>query len=46
MMEDASLSITRSESGGIYLLYNQPKYRLNKIKATVDFLLQELLQSG
>jgi DNA-binding transcriptional LysR family regulator len=45
-MEDASLSITRSESGGIYLLYNQPKYRLNKIKATVDFLLQELLQSG
>ncbi len=41
-LEDADLSITRSESGGIYLLYNQPKYRLNKIKATVDFLLQEL----
>ncbi|MCR9080607.1 MAG: LysR substrate-binding domain-containing protein [Hyphomonadaceae bacterium] len=41
-LEDADLSITRSESGGIYLLYNQPKYRLNKIKATVDFLLTEL----
>ena len=41
-LEDADLSITRSESGGIYLLYNQPKYRLNKIKATVDFLLAEL----
>ena len=42
-LEDAALSITRSETGGIYLLYNQPKYRLNKIKATVDFLLKELL---
>lgn len=41
-LEDADLSITRSEGGGIYLLYNQPKYRLNKIKATVDFLLAEL----
>lgn len=42
-LEDAALSITRSEGGGIYLLYNQPKYRLNKIKATVDFLLAELV---
>lgn len=42
VLEDAELSITRSETGGIYLLYNQPKYRLNKIKATVDFLLAEL----
>ena len=42
-LEDAELSITRSETGGIYLLYNQPKYRLNKIKAAVDFLVQELV---
>lgn len=42
-LEDATLSITRSEAGGIYLLYNQPKYRLNKIKAAVDFLVQELV---
>ena len=41
-LRDAELSITRSEKGGIFLLYNQPKYRLNKIKATVDFLLAEL----
>ncbi len=42
-LKDAALSITRSESGGIFLLYNQPKYRLNKIKATVDFLMKELV---
>ena len=41
-LSDAELSITRNEEAGIYLLYNQPKYRLNKIKASVDFLLQEL----
>lgn len=41
-LTDAEVSITRSESSGIYLLYNQPKYRLNKIKAAVDFLMHEL----
>lgn len=41
-LEDAELSITRSPDAGIYLLYNQPKYRLNKIKASVDFLIQDL----
>ena len=41
-LEDAELTITRSDDAGIYLLYNQPKYRLNKIKAAVDFLLAEL----
>ncbi|MEO1157126.1 MAG: LysR family transcriptional regulator, partial [Pseudomonadota bacterium] len=28
VLEDADLSITRSAAAGIYLLYNQPKYRL------------------
>lgn len=41
-LADADLSITRNRDSGIYLLYNQPKYRLNKIKTTVDFLVNEL----
>ncbi len=41
-LEDADLAITRAPDAGIFLLYNQPKYRLNKIKASVDFLLAEL----
>lgn len=41
-LSDAELSITRNPDSGIYLLYNQPKYRLNKIKTTVDFLVREL----
>ena len=41
-LTDAELSLSRSEEPGIYLLYNQPRYRLNKIKATVDFLISEL----
>lgn len=41
-LEDAELAITRSPDAGIFLLYNQPKYRLNKIKASVDFLVAEL----
>lgn len=41
-LDDATLSLSRSEQSGIYMLYVQPKYRLNKIKATVDFLVAEL----
>ncbi|MEO1304740.1 MAG: LysR substrate-binding domain-containing protein [Pseudomonadota bacterium] len=43
-LNDARLSLSRSHTSGVYLLYNQPKYRLNKIKTTVDFLVQELAQ--
>ncbi|WP_310620662.1 LysR family transcriptional regulator [Flexibacterium corallicola] len=43
-LKDAGLSLTRLENAGIYLLYHRPKYRLNKIKATVDFLMEELTQ--
>ena len=42
-IDGAELSLTRQEESGIYLLYNQPKYRLNKIKTTVDFLIRELV---
>ncbi|MCY6383271.1 LysR family transcriptional regulator [Hoeflea prorocentri] len=42
-LKDANLSLTRSPSPGIYLLYHQPKYRLNKIRAAVDFLLDHLV---
>lgn len=41
-LQDAELSLTRRDSPHIYLLYHQPKYRLNKIRATVDFLRDEL----
>ncbi|MEP0069323.1 LysR family transcriptional regulator [Pyruvatibacter sp.] len=41
-LEDAELSLSRSDTLGIYLLYNQPRYRLNKIKTAVDFLVAEL----
>lgn len=41
-LQDASLALSRSNQSGIFLLYNQPKYRLNKIKTTVDFLVKEL----
>lgn len=41
-LTDAELSLTRLASAGVYLLYHRPKYRLNKIRATVDFLIGEL----
>ncbi len=41
-LNNAELSLTRRASPHVYLLYHQPKYRLNKIRATVDFLLEEL----
>ncbi|MEM7016222.1 MAG: LysR family transcriptional regulator [Pseudomonadota bacterium] len=41
-LQDAELSISRSPNSAIYLLYRRPKYRLNKIRVAVDFLLSEL----
>lgn len=41
-LEDAVLGVSRSEQSGIYLLYQQPKYRLQKIQIVVDFLMAEL----
>lgn len=42
ILEDATLSVSRSPLSGIYLLYYQPKYRLKKIQVAVDFLISEL----
>lgn len=41
-LDDAKVSISRSENSGIYLLYHRPKYSLQKIRAAVDFLTAEL----
>lgn len=41
-LEDAELGLARQRESGVFLLYNQPKYRLNKIKTSVDFLVREL----
>lgn len=41
-LEDAELSLSRETGSGIFLLYHQPKYRLKKVKAAVDFLVSEL----
>ena len=40
--QNTKMAITRDENSGIYLLYNRPKYRLNKIRVTVDFLVSKL----
>ena len=40
--ENSTMALTRDDSSSIYLLYNRPRYRLNKIKVTVDFLVAEL----
>ena len=41
-LEDGPLSITRNATMGMHLLYHPPKFRLQKIKVTVDFLVAEL----
>lgn len=41
-LNNAQLSVSRTLDSGIYLLYLRPRYRLQRIKAVVDFLLDEL----
>lgn len=41
-LEDARISVTQAPSPSIFLLYHRPKYRLQKVRAAVDFLLSEL----
>lgn len=41
-LEDGPLSSSGDAKQGLYLLYHPPKFRLQKIKVTVDFLVQEL----
>ena len=44
VLDDVALSLGRGDALGVYLLYNQPKYRLNKIKTAVDFLVAALAE--
>lgn len=41
-LEDGPLSTSGNAQMGMYLLYHPPKFRLQKIKVTVDFLVAEL----
>jgi DNA-binding transcriptional LysR family regulator len=41
-LKDEYISVDRSLDSAIYLLYLKPRYRISKIKAAVDFLIQEL----
>ncbi len=41
-LDDGPLSVSGNISRGIYLLYHPPKFRLQKIRVTVDFLVEEL----
>ena len=44
-LEDATLALSRNERTGTYLIYQQPKYRLMKIKVAVDFLVKDLTEA-
>lgn len=41
-LEDGPLSSSSGAKMGLYLLYHPPKFRLQKIRVTVDFLASEL----
>jgi len=41
-LEDGPLSTSGDVQFGLYLLYHPPKFRLQKIRVTVDFLIAEL----
>ena len=43
-LRDGVVTVRRSLSSGVYLLYLKPRYRIAKIKAAVDFLVAELSQ--
>lgn len=44
-LQDAEVSISRNENSGIFLLYHRPKYSIQKVRATVDFLIAELSET-
>ena len=43
-LEDGPLSVSGNATLGLYLLYHPPKFRLQKIRVAVDFLVAELGQ--
>jgi len=44
VLDDATVSVSRSPRLGMYLLYHRPKYQLQKIRIVADFLLSELTE--
>jgi len=42
VLEDGSLTVSGNARLGLYLLYHPPKFRLQKIRVAVDFLVEEL----
>jgi len=44
-LEDGPLSVSGNAEMGVYLLYHPPKFKLQKIRVTVDFLIAELRQA-
>ena len=43
VLEDATVSVSRSPLLGVYLLYHRPYYQLTKLQVVADFLLSELV---
>lgn len=43
-LEDGPISVSGNAKMGMYLLYHPPKFRLQKIRVAVDFLVAELRQ--
>jgi len=41
-LKDATVSVTRALDSGIFLLYNRPKYSVNRVKVAVEFLVTHL----
>lgn len=41
-LKGANVSVTRASDTGIFLLYNRPKYSVNRIKIAVEFLVSHL----
>ncbi len=42
VLEDGPLTVSGNARMGLYLLYHPPKFRLQKIRVAVDFLVEEL----
>lgn len=42
-LDGVQLSLTRDVSSAMYLLYHPPKFRLQKVRVAIDFLLQDLI---
>ena len=41
-LQDARLCVGRAPNRGVYLLYLRPRYKLSKIRAAIDFFVEEI----